>query len=115
MKRMVAVAGIVFAVGCGGVVSQEVKKGTDFTKKGEYIQPVVSLEEAKKEMEEYIKGTPYVSLVEVCEGNKYYIGQVYLEGYENFDVVRKLYVDKRTGDLLPTMAETFDYCYTAEK
>ncbi|WP_457643934.1 hypothetical protein [Persephonella sp.] len=115
MKRILAAAGLIFAAGCTGVVSQEIKKSTDFVKKGEYVQPVISLEEAKKEIENYIKGTPEVSTVEVCEGNKYYIGQVYLEGYEGFDVIRKIYVDKRTGDLYPTMAETFDYCYMVKK
>ncbi|HHG74975.1 MAG TPA: hypothetical protein ENK22_08010 [Persephonella sp.] len=76
----------------------------------------MSLEQAKKEIENYIKGSDYVSSkINVCEGNRYYIGEVYTEGYEDFDVIRKIYVDKITGDLYPTMAETFDYCYMVKK
>ncbi|WP_456464294.1 hypothetical protein [Persephonella sp.] len=117
MKRLVAVAGVIFIIGFGGVAfSQEIKKSVNFIQKGQYANPAVSLEEAKKKIENYIKGSKYVSQrINVCEGNRYYIGEVYTEGYENFDVIRKIYVDKITGDLYPTMAETFDYCYMVKK
>jgi len=96
MKRLIVASGIIFAMGFTEVISQE---------------SAISLEEAKKEIENYIKGAKEASVVEVCEGDKYYVGEVYLKGYEGFDVVRKIYVNKKTGDLYPTMAETFDYCY----
>ncbi|WP_457635864.1 hypothetical protein [Persephonella sp.] len=117
MKKLLAAAGAIIIAGCAGTVSsQEVKKSVDFSQKGKYVEPVISLEQAKKEIENYIKGSDYVSSkINVCEGNRYYIGEVYTEGYEDFDVIRKIYVDKITGDLYPTMAETFDYCYMVKK
>ncbi|MBK3332324.1 hypothetical protein GWK41_04490 [Persephonella atlantica] len=116
MKRFLVAAGLIFAVGCSAVVSQEAQKNTDFTAhKTPYVKPVITAEQAKKKIEEYIKGTGEVSSFDVCEGNRYYIGQVYLKGYEGINVIRKIYVDKITGDIYPTMAETFDYCYMVKK
>ncbi|WP_293444932.1 hypothetical protein [Persephonella sp.] len=117
MKKLLAAAGAIIIAGCAGTVSsQEVRKSKDFTQKEQYVKPVITLEQAKKEIEDYIKGTEYVSSkLKVCEGNRYYIGEVYTEGYEDIDVIRKIYVNKITGDLYPTMAETFDYCYMVKK
>ena len=117
MKKLLAAAGVIIIAGCtGSVSSQEVKKSADFTQKGQYVKPAITHEQAKKEIEDYIKGSSYTSSkIKVCEGNRYYIGEIYTEGYEDFDVVRKVYVDKITGDLYPTMAETFDYCYMVKK
>lgn len=117
MRRLLAAVGVIIIAGCSGSVSsQEVKKSADFTQKGQYVKPVITLNQAKKEIENYIKGSAYVSPeINVCEGNRYYIGEVYTEGYENFDLIRKVYVDKITGDIYPTMAETFDYCYMVKK
>ena len=117
MKKLLAAAGAIVIAGCAvSVSSQEVKKSADFTQKGQYVKPAITLEQAKKEIEKYVKGLAYASSkIKVCEGNRYYIGEVYSEGYENLDVVRKIYIDKITGDLYPTMAETFDYCYMVKK
>ncbi|SNZ08719.1 hypothetical protein SAMN06265182_1397 [Persephonella hydrogeniphila] len=117
MKRLLAAAGVIIIAGCAGAVSsQEAKKSVDFTQKEKYVKPVISPEQAKKEVEKYVKGTKYISEnIELCEGNRYYIGQIYIEGYEGIDVARKIYVDKITGDLYPTMAETFDYCYMVKR
>ncbi|WP_457626466.1 hypothetical protein [Persephonella sp.] len=117
MKRLLAAAGVIIIAGCAGAVSsQEAKKQADFTQKEKYVKPVISIDQAKKEIQEYIKEAKYASeKIEVCEGGKYYIGQVYIKGYEGFDVARKIYVNKITGDLYPTMAETFDYCYMVKR
>ncbi|NPA53286.1 MAG: hypothetical protein GXO21_01310 [Aquificae bacterium] len=72
----------------------------------------ITKDEAAKKIKEYISGMKAVSEeITICENEKYYIGEVFLKGYENFDVVRKIYINKKTGDLLPSFAEAFDYCY----
>ncbi|MDQ7056209.1 MAG: hypothetical protein Q9M89_07040 [Persephonella sp.] len=116
MKRFLVAAGLIFAMVYSAVVSQETYKSADFTAhKAGYVKPVVTVEQAKKKIEEYLKGTGEVSSFDVCEGNRYYIGQVYLKGYEGINIIRKIYVDKVTGDIYPTMAETFDYCYMVKR
>ncbi len=114
MKKIVfgltAIALIGF--GCAGSTSQSgtTPAGTPVSKEA-YIKPAYPITEAKKIIENYVKGMHKVSRVEVYEGKKYYIGAVYLEGYPN-DVVRKVYLSKKDKSiLLPTMAETFDYQY----
>ncbi|NPA13434.1 MAG: hypothetical protein GXO45_05565 [Aquificae bacterium] len=115
-KALLLIAGLVCLVGCASVgATQEAKKSADFTQKGVYVKPSIPIEEAKAKIENFAKGMKNVSKVEVCEGNKYYIGQLLLEGYEDINVIRKVYVNKTTGDLYPTMAETFDYCYMVKK
>ncbi len=72
----------------------------------------ITKEEAVKKMEKYISGMKAVSnKITVCENKKYYIGEVYIKGYEGFDVVRRIYINKKTGDLLPSFAEHNTYCY----
>jgi hypothetical protein len=72
----------------------------------------VTKDEAVKKIKEYISGMKAVSQeITVCENDKYYIGEIYTKGYEGFDVLRKIYVNKKTGDLLPSFAEYSDYCY----
>ncbi|WP_457641945.1 hypothetical protein [Persephonella sp.] len=75
----------------------------------------ITKEEAKKLIENYVKGSSYTSEISVCENDKYFVGQVYLRGYEGVNVIRKIYVSKKTGGLYPTMAETYDYCYMMEE
>ncbi len=116
MKRFLVVAGLIFVVGCSVAMSQETEKNADFTAhKTSYVKPVITDEQAKEKIEEYIKNTKEVSSFDVCEGKKYYIGQIYLKDYEGINVIRKIYIDKITGDIYPTMAETFDYCYMVKK
>ncbi len=72
--------------------------------------------QAEKEIKDYIGGSEYVSKIIVCETDKYYIGEAILEGYENLaDTVRKVYVSKKDGSILPTMSEHSDYCYMLKK
>ena len=79
-----------------------------------YVKPAFPISEAEKIIKDYVKGMHRVSKVEVYEGKKYYIGEVYLEGYPD-NVVRKVYLSKTNKDvILPTMAETFDYKYMIE-
>jgi|GEM_PF-902151 len=104
MKGVMAAAGMILILTFSTALSKETEKNS-----------VISIEEAKEKIGEYIKGTKETSSFDVCEGNKYYIGQIYLKGYEGINVIRKIYVDKITGDIYPTMAETFDYCYMVKK
>jgi len=116
MKKTIITLGIMLTIGCSEVVSQEIKNNTNFTiYKTSYIKPLITREDAKKRIESYIKNTKYISSIKICEGNKYYIAEIYIKGYENFDVARKIYVDKISGDLYPTPSETFDYCYMVKK
>ncbi len=73
-------------------------------------------DEAAKKIKEYVSGMKAVSdKITVCENKKYYIGEIYAKGYENFDVVRVIFVDKETGDILPSFAEHKSYCYMRVK
>ncbi len=72
----------------------------------------ITKDEAVKKIKDYVAGMQAVSEnITVCENDKYFIGEIYTKGYEGFDVLRKIYVNKKTGDLLPSFAENFDYCY----
>jgi hypothetical protein len=51
----------------------------------------------------------------VCENDKYFIGEINLKGYENLSTVRKVYVNKQTGDIIPEMAQASDFCYMLNK
>lgn len=66
--------------------------------------------DAEKKMQQYFGDTKSYT-IKVCENKNYYIGEVYLKDYENISTVRKLYVNKETGDILPEMAIASDYCY----
>ncbi|MEJ5173117.1 MAG: hypothetical protein WHT47_05330 [Hydrogenothermaceae bacterium] len=66
--------------------------------------------DAEKKMAQYFGDTKNYT-ISVCESQKYYIGEVYLKGYEGMSAVRKLYVNKETGDLVPEMAQASDFCY----
>ncbi|RMD47016.1 MAG: hypothetical protein D6834_01590 [Aquificota bacterium] len=72
--------------------------------------------EAAKKISEYLKGSNHVSKIVVCENDKYYIGEAILEGYENLgNFVRKVYVSKKDGTILPTMSMHNDNCYMTKK
>ncbi|WP_028949836.1 hypothetical protein [Sulfurihydrogenibium subterraneum] len=70
----------------------------------------ITKQEAEKKIQAYIGNTKdYV--INVCENDKYFIGEVNLKGYENLSTIRKVYVNKQTGDLIPEMAQASDFCY----
>ncbi|MDM7274066.1 hypothetical protein [Sulfurihydrogenibium azorense] len=70
----------------------------------------ITKQEAEKKIQSYIGNTKdYV--VNVCEKDKYFIGEVNLKGYENLSTVRKVYVNKQTGDIIPEMSRASDFCY----
>ena len=116
MKKILAAAGLIFIAGCAGAVSSQEAKKAEIIRKPAYVKPVITYEQAKKKIEEYVKGTKEASdKINICEGNRYYIGEVYIKGYEGIDVIRKIYVDKVTGDLLPSFADTYDYCYMVKR
>lgn len=72
--------------------------------------------QAEKKIKDYLAGSNHVSKVIVCETKKYYVGEAILEGYEKIgNVVRKVYVSKKDGSILPTMSEHSDYCYMLKK
>lgn len=66
--------------------------------------------EAEKKMQQYFGDTKNYT-INVCEDKNYYIGEVYLKGYENISAVRKIYVNKVTGDIIPEMSKHADFCY----
>lgn len=66
--------------------------------------------EAEKKMADYFGDMKNYSL-NVCEDDRYFIGEVYLKGYEGVSAVRKIYVNKNTGDIIPEMAQHSDFCY----
>ncbi len=76
----------------------------------------ISKADAEKKIEDYLKGSKYVSKIHVCENDKYFIGEAYLEGYEKLpNTVRIVFVNKKTGDMLPEMGAAHSYCYMLEK
>ena len=92
MKKILAVAGLSLAVVANSFA--------------------ITKSEATKIIKDYIGGSEYVSKIVVCEYGDYYVGEAYLEGYEKIgNVVRKVYVSKKDGTVLPTMAFHNDYCY----
>lgn len=66
--------------------------------------------EAEKKVQQYFGDTKNYT-IQVCEDKNYYIAEVYLSGYENMSAVRKIYVNKTTGDIIPEMAQHSDFCY----
>jgi len=117
MKKIVVALSLVafIGIGCSGGTDKGSKgSGTttgETSSKEEQTKAKFSLSEAEKIIKDYVKGMHKVSKVKVYEGKKYYIGEVYLEGYGD-NVVRKVYLSKTDKDvILPTMAETFDYEY----
>lgn len=66
--------------------------------------------DAEKKIVEYF-GDNKSYTVNVCEDKKYFIGEVYLKGYEGISAVRKIYLNKETGDIIPEMAQYSDFCY----
>ncbi len=75
----------------------------------------ISKAEAEKLIKEYLSGSNHVSQIKVCENDKYYIGEAYLEGYESIGItVRNVFVDKKTGDVFPEFAVTKAHCYMHE-
>jgi len=73
----------------------------------------ITKEEALKKATDYIGSKDYV--INICENNKYYIAEVNLKGYENVSTLRKVYINKETGDILPEMAQAHDFCYMLNK
>jgi predicted nucleic acid-binding Zn finger protein len=76
----------------------------------------LSKSDATQKIKEYIGNSKYVSTIEVCENDKYYIGEVHLEGYENLpNTIRVVFVNKITGDIFPDMGVTHSFCYMLKK
>lgn len=74
----------------------------------------ITKQEAEKEIANYVKlGKDYV--INVCENDKYFIGEINLKGYENYSTIRKVYVNKQTCDIIPEMAQASDFCYMLNK
>lgn len=76
----------------------------------------LSKADATEKIKDYIGNSKYVSSVEVCENDKYFIGEIHLEGYENLpNTVRIVFVNKITGDILPDMGVSHSYCYMLKR
>lgn len=76
----------------------------------------ITKSEAVKKINEYLKGSNHVSKVVICENEKFYIGEAVLEGYEDLgNFVRKVYVSKKDGSIIPTAAMHNDNCYMLKK
>ncbi|ACD66041.1 MAG TPA: hypothetical protein DEA57_02190 [Sulfurihydrogenibium sp.] len=74
----------------------------------------ITKQEAEKKIANYVGlGKDYT--INVCENDKYFIGEINLKGYENLSTVRKVYVNKQTGDIIPEMAQASDFCYMLNK
>ncbi len=117
MKKLILALGIssLIIASCG-TAGKNTASTNGVSTKAEYIKPTYSIKEAEKIIRDYLKGMHMVSDVKVYEGKKYYIGEVYLKGYNGFDTVRKIYLSKRDKSIiLPTMAETYDYKYMQTK
>ncbi len=92
MKKILAVAGLSLAIAVNSFA--------------------ITKSEATKLIKDYIGGSNHVSKIVVCEYGDYYVGEAYLEGYENIgNVVRKVHVSKKDGTILPVMAMHKDFCY----
>lgn len=70
----------------------------------------ITKQEAEKKIKDYV-GNSKDYVINVCESKNYFIGEVNLKGYENLSTVRKIYVNKETGDIIPEMAQASDFCY----
>ena len=72
----------------------------------------ITKSEATKIIKDYIGGSNQVSKIVVCKYGDYYVGEAYLEDYEDIgNVVRKVHVSKKDGTILPVMAMHRDFCY----
>ncbi len=118
MKKLFMIAGLtaIIGVSCGTSSNQAGLTPTEM-KKEPFIKANFSKDEAKRIIQNYVKNAHMVSpKIKVYETNKYYVGEVFIKGYENFDVARKIYISKRDKSIvLPTMAETYDYSYMLNK
>ncbi len=118
LKKFILALGIgsLIIASCGTSGKNTAYSTSGVPTKAEYIKPTYSINEAEKIIRDYVKGMHMVSDVKVYEGKKYYIGEVYVKGYNGFDTVRKIYLSKRDKSvILPTMAETYDYKYMQTK
>lgn len=72
--------------------------------------------QAEEKIKDYLVGSNHVSKVIICESEKYYVREAILESHEKIgNVVRKVYVNKKDGSILPIMVEHSDYCYMLKK
>jgi len=114
MKKILATAGLSIAILSVGCTATKTQAYTPAEKK-----VAITKAEATQKIANYLMGSNHVSKIIVCENDKYYIGEAILEGYENLgmtgDEVRKVYVKKSDGTILPTMSEHSDYCYMLKK
>ena len=118
MKKVILTLGIVSVIfaSCGTAGKNTAGTTEGAKAKVEYVKATYPITEAEKIIKNYVKGMHMVSDVKVYEGKKYYIGEVYIKGYEGFDTVRKIYLSKTDKSvILPTMAETYDYKYMQSK
>ncbi len=74
----------------------------------------ITKQEAEKKIANYT-GLDKDYTINICENDKYFIGEIHLKGYENLSTVRKVYVNKQTGDIIPEMAQASDFCYMVNK
>ena len=118
MKKILMIAGLtaVIGVSCGTSSNQAGLTPTEM-KREPFVKATFSIDEAKRIIQNYVKNTHMASSkIKVYETNKYYVGEVFIKGYENFDVARKIYISKKDKSIiLPTMAETYDYSYMLNK
>jgi len=117
LKKFIIALGIgsVILASCGTATKNTSNLGVE-VKQEKYVKATYPLSEAEKIIKNYVAGMHMVSDVKVYEGRKYYIGEVYLKGYNGFDTVRKIYLSKTDKSvILPTMAETYDYKYMQNK
>ena len=76
----------------------------------------ITKSEAVEKINKYLEGSNHVSKVVVCENEKFYIGEAILEGYEELgNFVRKVYVSKKDGSIIPTASMHNDSCYMLKK
>lgn len=118
MKKLLLVVGLsaIIGVSCGTSSNQANLTPTEMRKEP-FIKASFSIDEAKRIIQNYVKNMHMASpKIKVYETNKYYVGEVFIKGYENFDVARKIYISKKDKSIvLPTMAETYDYSYMLNK
>lgn len=74
----------------------------------------VTKAEAEKKIQQYFGDTKNYT-IQVCEDKNYYIGEIYLKGYEGISTIRKVYINKNSGEILPEMARASDFCYMLQQ
>jgi len=108
MKKLSVLIGLfIFTLSAGAIVPEGEKDLSE-------NEPVISIDEARKKMEDYTKGLSPFSSIYICEGKEYYIGEVRLKGYENINTITKIYIHKKTGDVYLVPFEVSNYCYMVE-